>query len=102
MDRAGRKVFQSLGLGGMCCSYIVITYAMVTGQHTLAVYAMISIIIFFAFGPGCIGWFIVSELSPMHARGFANALGLGVNWFANWLVGFIFPFILAYLQNWTF
>merc|ERR1712032_106941 len=63
---------------------------------------MISIIVFFAFGPGCIGWFIVSELSPMKARAFANALGLGANWFANWMVGFIFPFILDALKDWTF
>lgn len=80
MDKAGRKLFQSVGLGGMCCSYIVITFAMVTGRHMLAVYSMVTIIIFFAFGPGCIGWFIVAELTPIHARSFGTSLGLGANW----------------------
>jgi sugar porter (SP) family MFS transporter len=102
MDKLGRKYILATGLGGMCLSFAVITYAMVNGLHTIAVYSMISIIVFFAFGPGCIGWFIVSELSPMHARGFANALGMGVNWFANWLVAFVFPFLLAAMGNWTF
>jgi len=102
MDKLGRKYILATGLGGMCLSFMVTTYAMLTGWHMLAVYSMISIIIFFAFGPGCIGWFIVSELAPMHARGFANALGLGSNWFANWLVGFIFPFLLQALGNYTF
>merc|ERR1711862_922145 len=75
---------------------------MVTGKHTLAVYAMISIIIFFAFGPGCIGWFIVAELTPIHARSFGTSLGLGANWGANWLVGFVFPHILTALGDWCF
>jgi len=102
MDKLGRKYILATGLAGMCLSFTVITYAMLNNLHLLAVYSMISIIIFFAFGPGCIGWFIVSELAPMHARGFANALGLGVNWGANWFVGFVFPFILDVLGNWTF
>lgn len=102
MDKAGRKLFQSVGLGGMCCSYIVITFAMVTGRHMLAVYSMVSIIIFFAFGPGCIGWFIVAELTPIHARSFGTSLGLGANWGANWFVGFVFPHILSALGDWCF
>jgi len=102
MDKAGRKAFQSVGLGGMCCAYAVITFAMVTGRHMLAVYSMVTIIIFFAFGPGCIGWFIVAELTPIHARSFGTALGLGANWIANWFVGFIFPHILIALGDWCF
>jgi MFS family permease len=102
MDKLGRKRILATGLSGMCASFVVITYAMVNGHHMLAVYAMISIIVFFAFGPGCIGWFISSELCPIHARGFGNALGMGVNWGANWLVGFVFPYILSVLGNWTF
>jgi SP family facilitated glucose transporter-like MFS transporter 1 len=102
MDKAGRKLFQSVGLGGMCCSYVVITFAMVTGRHMLAVYSMVTIIIFFAFGPGCIGWFIVAELTPIHARSFGTSLGLGANWGANWFVGFVFPHILTALGDWCF
>merc|ERR1711879_1049227 len=101
MDSAGRKLILSVGLGGMCASFLLITFAMVNGLHALSIYCMVSIIIFFAFGPGCVGWFIVSELSPIHARAFGTSLGLGVNWFANWFVGFIFPHLLSLLGNWS-
>jgi len=102
MDKLGRKYILATGLGGMCVSFVAITFSMVNGYHMAAVYSMISIIIFFAFGPGCIGWFIVAELNPVHARGFASALGFGTNWFANWTVGYVFPYLLMLLGNWTF
>merc|ERR1719210_2652046 len=36
MDKAGRKVIQSMGLGGMCLSYVAMTAALVSGRHILA------------------------------------------------------------------
>lgn len=102
MDKAGRKTIQSVGLGGMCISHSVMTYAMVNDHHMLAVWAMVSIIIFFGFGPGCIAWFIIPELVPFDARAIATALGLGVNWAANWFVAFIFPKLLEWVGKWTF
>lgn len=102
MDKAGRKLFQTVGLGGMCFWYVVITFAMVTGRHMLAVYSMVGIIVCFAFGPGCICWFIVAELTPIHARSFGISLGLGANWCANWFVGFVFPHVLSALGDWSF
>jgi len=102
MDRAGRKVIQCIGLGGMAASYALITFALVAGWHSLAVFSMVSIIVFFAFGPGCVGWFIVAELTPIHARAFGTSLGLGANFFANWMIGFIFPFIHQALGSWCY
>merc|ERR1712190_130278 len=102
MDKAGRKVNQSLGLGGMCVAYLVMTAALVTGQHLVAVGAMFGVVCCFAFGPGCIAWFIVAELTPVHARGFATTVGLGSNWLANFLGAFAFPHVLAALHAWTF
>jgi len=74
----------------------------VTGRHLLAVGAMFGVVCCFAFGPGCIAWFIVSELTPVHVRGFATTVGLGANWLANFLVAFAFPHVLAALHSWTF
>merc|ERR1711998_618463 len=102
MDKAGRKVIQSIGLGGMCISHSVMTFALLHNYHMLAVWAMVSTICFFGMGPGCVAWFIISELVPIHARGMATVLGLGVNWFANWFVAFIFPQLLDSIGNWTF
>jgi len=102
MDSVGRKTIQSIGLGGMCLSYFAITVSLVNGWYTLAVLSMVMIIVFFAFGPGCVGWFIVSELTPIHARALGTSLGLGANFFANWFVGFVFPFIHDAAGDWCY
>jgi len=102
MDSLGRKFIQSVGLGGMCLSYASLTLALVCGWHKLAVLSMVMVIVFFAFGPGCVGWFIVSELCPIHARAIGTSIGLGANFFANWFIGFVFPFIHTALGNWCF
>jgi sugar porter (SP) family MFS transporter len=102
MDKAGRKVIQSAGLGGMCVAYIIMTAALVMKQHILAVCAMFLVVSSFAFGPGCIAWFIAAELTPIHARGFATTVGLSANWIANFFVAFAFPHILVRLRSWTF
>jgi hypothetical protein len=78
------------------------TTALVTGRHLLAVGAMFGVVCCFAFGPGCIAWFIISELTPVHVRGFATTVGLGANWLANFFVAFAFPHVLAALHSWTF
>lgn len=68
----------------------------------LSVVAMVCVVICFAFGPGCIAWFIIAEMVPIDARGTATAVGLGVNAFANWFVAFMFPHALAFCGRWTF
>merc|ERR1719240_1411501 len=102
MDKAGRKMIQCVGLAGMCLAYVLMTVALVGNMPRLAVVAMVCIIIFFAFGPGCIAWFIVAELIPLHARSFAVGVGMGLNWITNWLVAFMFPHLLIWLGDWTF
>ena len=42
--------------------------------HQLSVAATIGVIIFFAFGPGCIAWFIIAEIFPLYARDTAMAV----------------------------
>ena len=68
----------------------------------LSVVATIGVIIFFAFGPGCVAWFIIAEIIPLYARDSAMALGIFINWIANWLVAFSFPILLQYTQPYTF
>eukprot|EP00445_Apocalathium_hangoei_P090520 CAMPEP_0204247946 /NCGR_PEP_ID=MMETSP0361-20130328/98907_1 /ASSEMBLY_ACC=CAM_ASM_000343 /TAXON_ID=268821 /ORGANISM="Scrippsiella Hangoei, Strain SHTV-5" /LENGTH=907 /DNA_ID=CAMNT_0051221195 /DNA_START=127 /DNA_END=2853 /DNA_ORIENTATION=- len=102
MDRTGRKVLQICGLGGMCLAYTVMTLSLLRGHHLVAVGAMFVLVVCYAFGPGCIAWFIVAELTPVHVRPFATTVGLGANWLANFAVAFTFPHILAYMHSWTF
>mmetsp|Transcript_78768 Transcript_78768/g.254479 ORF Transcript_78768/g.254479 Transcript_78768/m.254479 type:complete len:561 (+) Transcript_78768:112-1794(+) len=102
MDRTGRKVLQICGLGGMCLAYTVMTLSLLRGHHLVAVGAMFVLVVCYAFGPGCIAWFIVAELTPVHVRPFATTVGLGANWLANFAVAFTFPHILASMHSWTF
>jgi SP family facilitated glucose transporter-like MFS transporter 1 len=102
MDVAGRKVIQTVGLSGMCASFIVMTIALVQEFHILSVVAMTASISFFALGPGCIAWFITSELMPSHARSTATTVALTVNWLANMFIAGIFPKIEHMLGNYAF
>jgi MFS transporter, SP family, solute carrier family 2 (facilitated glucose transporter), member 1 len=70
--------------------------------HQLSVIALVGVIVFFAFGPGCIAWFLITEMFPMKARDTAQSLGIALNWVANWLVAFTFPMLLEYTKPYTF
>lgn len=102
MDVAGRKTIQLSGLGGMCVAYAMMTFSFVFDMPKLSIFAMVLIVVFFAFGPGCIAWFIISEMIPMESRATATSLGLAVNWLANWFVAFIFPHCMVWFGNYTF
>ncbi|KAL7579661.1 hypothetical protein ACA910_021811 [Epithemia clementina (nom. ined.)] len=108
MDSAGRKTLLTWSWIGMCISFVLLTASFVLRDYNvphmdqLSVMATVGVIIFFAFGPGCIAWFIIAEIFPLPARDSAMALGIFVNWLANWLVAFCFPILLAKTQPYTF
>ena len=45
----------------------------------VSVVSMTGVIIFFAFGPGCIAWFIIAEIFPVSARDSAMTIGIFIN-----------------------
>jgi len=63
---------------------------------------MTGVIVFFAFGPGCIACFIIAEIFPLYARDTAMAVGIFINWAANWFVAFTFPHLLEFTQPHSF
>tara|TARA_B100000519_G_scaffold167948_1_gene152474 strand:- start:427 stop:873 length:447 start_codon:yes stop_codon:yes gene_type:complete len=97
-------------------------------MHTVAVIAMGGVITSFAIGPGvsvhrtrhhlttfsvlcahhasasvqCIGWFVIAEIFPAYATDAAMALGVTLNWLANWVVAFTFPLINSVLGPYSF
>jgi hypothetical protein len=107
MDTAGRKTLLHYSWIGMCASYVLLTLSFILKPYVnymdpVSIVAMTGVIIFFAFGPGCIAWFIIAEIFPISSRDTASAVGIFINWIANWLVAFTFPFLLKYLQPYTF
>lgn len=108
MDSAGRKTLLTYSWYGMCTSFSLLTTSFILKDHgvpnmdQLSVVATTGVIIFFAFGPGCVAWFIIAEIIPLYARDSAMALGIFINWIANWLIAFSFPLLLQYTQPYTF
>jgi sugar porter (SP) family MFS transporter len=107
MDSAGRKSLLQYSWIGMCLSYLILTLSFIFKpafdfMDKISVLATTGVTIFFAFGPGCIAWFIIAEIFPLSARDTAMAIGIFVNWIANWLVAFLFPILLEYTQPYTF
>lgn len=63
MDTAGRKTLLTYSWMGMLTSYLLLTTSFVLKpclnyMDQLSVFSMTGVIIFFAFGPGCIAWFM--------------------------------------------
>lgn len=81
---------------------LVLPPVFVVAVSQVSVVSMTGVIIFFAFGPGCIAWFIIAEIFPVSARDSAMTIGIFINWVANWLVAFSFPILLQFTQPFTF
>lgn len=107
MDSLGRKALLTYSWIGMCSSFVLLTFSFILKPYLgymdqLSVLSMLGVICFFAIGPGCVAWFLIAEIFPVAARDSAMALGIFINWIANWLVAFSFPILLAHTQPYTF
>ena len=110
MYRAGRRVLLICGWFGMCAAYLLLTVALVGASsgvapavsHSLAVAAMGCVLVAFAIGPGSVAWFVIAEIFPPHARDAAMALGVVINWMANWFVAYTFPILHERLGSFVF
>jgi sugar porter (SP) family MFS transporter len=74
MDSAGRKTLLTYSWYGMSTSFLLLTSSFILKEFGVAYMDQVSIlattgvIIFFAFGPGCVAWFIIAEIIPLYAR----------------------------------
>jgi sugar porter (SP) family MFS transporter len=74
MDSAGRKTLLIYSWYGMSASFLLLTASFVLKEFgvaymdQLSILATTGVIIFFAFGPGCVAWFIIAEIIPLYAR----------------------------------
>ncbi|GIX99207.1 glucose transporter type 1 [Caerostris darwini] len=107
MDRKGRRTLQLYGLGGMFIFSIFVTITMLVKflYSWLAYFSVAStlfFVVFYAMGPGPIPWMITAELFSQGPRSAAMSITVTVNWFANFVVGLIFPIMQYWLENYTF
>ncbi|PAA74844.1 hypothetical protein BOX15_Mlig030902g1 [Macrostomum lignano] len=114
MDRAGRRTLHLAGLAGITVASALFTVLFSVGQQQKvdgavpaglaggSIASALLVVVFFAIGPGSIPWMMMSEMFPQDSRSAANAVGVLVNWLANFAVGMLFPVLLDGLGSLVF
>lgn len=102
VDKWGRKPLLITGTFGMAFGILLLGTLIYT--NNLGIFALLGLLIFiasFAMSMGPIVWVMLSEIFPNRVRSVYMSLAVGVQWFANWLVSFLFPIIVKSELNAT-
>ena len=73
-----------------------------SGSGIFTVIAALSLVMFFALGPGSIPWLITGELFTQAPRSAAISVATLVNWSGNLAVGLIFPVMQKEIKDFSF
>ena len=76
--------------------------ATTSGSGIFTVIAALSLVMFFALGPGSIPWLITGELFTQAPRSAAISVATLVNWSGNLAVGLIFPVMQKEIKDFSF
>ena len=76
--------------------------ATISGSGIFTVIAALSLVTFFALGPGSIPWLITGELFTQAPRSAAISVATLVNWSGNLAVGLIFPVMQKEIKDFSF
>lgn len=83
----------------MAVSMVLLSVAF-SAPEINGILVLILMFLFLSFFTGCIGpvfWTLVSEIFPNRARGVGMSVAVLTNWVFNWLVVFLFPWMLTNL-----
>ncbi|MBP2032822.1 major inositol transporter-like SP family MFS transporter [Clostridium algifaecis] len=99
-DRFGRKRLFLIGLSGTTIAMIAMTIvtSTISKSYLLPVLVMCCTITYLAFYQSCLGplaWLLESEIFPLRLRGLGMGIAVFVLWISNFLVGLLFPIMLA-------
>nr|XP_033805080.1 solute carrier family 2, facilitated glucose transporter member 9 isoform X2 [Geotrypetes seraphini] len=98
IERLGRKPLLIGGFGFMTLFFGILTISL-TLQHRepwipyLSIVCILAVIASFCIGPGGIPFVLTGELFQQSHRSAAFMIAGTVNWFSNFVVGLVFPFI---------
>ncbi|KAI9467785.1 MAG: general substrate transporter [Benjaminiella poitrasii] len=95
IDRLGRKTLLLISTGGMCIFCVIMTIAMRYNVSALQVVCIMLYVASFAVGYGMIPFVLVGECFPTYAIGPTSSGCLAINWLMNFVIGLIFPSMLA-------
>lgn len=99
IDRIGRKKLYLIGSAGMAVSMALLSMAF-SNPDINGILVLILMFLFLSFFTACIGpvfWTLISEMFPNRARGVGMSVTVLTNWIFNWLVVFLFPWMLTNL-----
>jgi len=107
IDKLGRKKLLYIGLSGMALSLSVLAcvfYGLLgVAVKWLVVGSLLVYVSSFAISLGPIAWLIISEIYPIHIRGFAMSIATVSNWAFNMIVALAFlPLIDSLGKSSTF
>ncbi|CAG8512993.1 3058_t:CDS:2 [Ambispora leptoticha] len=102
IDKKGRRPLLLSSEIGMSVSSILVVVGLLFKINILIIVAAIFFVITFSIGLGPIPFLIIAELAPTHSVSATASAAMGLNWFCNFLVGWVFPVLIETLQGWTF
>ncbi len=96
IDRYGRKPLYIVGSSGMAVTLAGLLIAAATGSFHggLVLFLILAYLAFFAACVGPVFWTLVPEIFPNDVRGLAMTVPVLLQWVANAVVVFVFPFAL--------
>lgn len=97
IEKLGRRTMLICGaIGMLMCEFIVAGVGVTSpGGNDIVLVAFVCLYIFFfatSWGPAA--WVVIGEIFPLPIRSKGVALSTASNWFWNWLLAFITPYII--------
>lgn len=103
MDNTNRRTLLLWSSAGMFLACLLLTASALGYTHkSIALFAVMAYVTFFEIGLGPIPWLITAEYFDAKYVATAMSLACIVNWACNFLVGFFFPYMQAYMGAYTF
>jgi SP family facilitated glucose transporter-like MFS transporter 3 len=103
MDSSGRRTLLLWSMAGMLISCFVIMASLLEYfSNITALVAVNFYVIFFEIGLGPIPWLIVAEMFDAKYVATAMSTSSQINWFFNFVVGLVFPYLNEYLGPYSF
>ncbi|KRK41029.1 sugar porter family MFS transporter [Loigolactobacillus bifermentans] len=102
MNRVNRRKMLTVGIIGTTFSLllIVVISATLNTSPLLPFFVIFSTMLFLGFFQGCISplvWLLLSEIFPQNLRGLGMGIATFFLWLSNFLVGYVFPILLAHI-----
>jgi SP family arabinose:H+ symporter-like MFS transporter len=99
VDKFGRRRLYIIGSCGMTATLAFMSIGFLTG-HMQGIVGLVFILAFITFFAACIGpvfWILMAEIFPARIRGVGMSVAVFVQWFSDFVVVLLFPWLLRHL-----